>query len=151
MISGQQRDVQLSKGLIQKNSILRIQRRQKCRQTFIGLSGFNQPGMGGHVPIRRHFRIHPDVLPAPIRGLTGVSAKELQARLGLMLVSRQQNVKIQLPADPVSLIFAGVREKLPGGQIIFKTAVVNADRNVRTRLLQFLQRGRRSGESLMNP
>ena len=150
MISRQQRGIQLPKGLIQKNGILCVQRRQKGRQMLLWLSGVNQTRIGRDLPSLRHRHIHPDILPAPIRGLAGVGAEKPQARLGLMLVSRQQNVKIQLPANPVGLIFAGVREKLSGGQIIFKPAVVNADRDVHIGLFQFFQRGRRGGESLVN-
>ena len=77
MVSGQQRGIQLSQRLIQKNSVLRIQRGQKGCQTFLCFSGIYKLGMGGNFPLPLHSYIHPDILLPSVRGLAGVGTKEL--------------------------------------------------------------------------
>ena len=68
-----------------------------------------------------------------------MGAEQLQTCLRLMLVSCQQNVKVQLLANPVGLVFSSGREQFPGLQITFKTAVIDTDCQIYPGLFQLIQ------------
>ena len=56
-----------------------------------------------------------------------------------MLVTGEQDVEVQFPADAVALVLVGVRQEQPGVQVTFKAAVVDAHSHVRPLLPQLCQ------------
>ena len=90
-----------------------------------------------------------DKRPAGIRGLNGKGAKDGLSRNAHMLVARQQNIKIQLLAQPVGDVFTACGKHPAGVEVPLKAAVVDADGDVRP-ALQRLQRLPRRRDGIGN-
>ena len=90
-------------------------------------------------------------MPGPVGNLAGVGAAKVDPGPGLMLMTGEENVEVQLPADPEALVFLRVGQRNAGDRIPLEAAVGDADGDLRPLGLQFPQGLAGGGNGVQNP
>ena len=83
-----------------------------------------------------------------VRRLADMRAEKVTAINLKMLMACQQNIIPELAAHFPPLVFIGMENLLPGRNIVFKSTVIDADRDIRTRCNQGIIRFRRRVKSI---
>ena len=97
---------------------------------FRQIPGGEQSALGADASVILNRNLHADIAAGLVRRLAGPGLPDVGGRKGHVLVTGEKNIEVQLLTHPPGLILRCIGEGASGGNVVFKAAVIDTDREL---------------------